>query len=631
MSRPSNSSNDDDSDSELGYQPVDHGDSKPISLLRLEKIASVSAAIALWNHVTVTMPRLIKSDPFDRLKGEILKCIDVIPMPKLLSESIERHFYALRGNFNRWITYLSEEVFVEKAKRSVLYEHIDRIIWHHNGTINAPETVKSLIKSIKLTNPEKFRLACMYCLQEDVERLWPNMGNRNYLVSEFQLSEYPLVYFWGYYCADNLVRIRTPGNVCINEFMIQHWAVNNWSAIEYFFDRFDAEKQVTQAIWLIDDLIKSAFQKFVLAKLDESQRLRVVMDRFVRIMVNYTSTRNIDDDDLAISISHYARDFITEKQFVDLFSVLLKNHTKDFVLTEIWNTAREDLKLHIMNYGDDDFIKSLLEWCVYRPKRSSTFLSAVLMDYVSADIGQEITKKTFFSECCERLIRKNAVKALDQLINSCFPTAEESTKFKWTIAETLYFDEHCESLVGAHNIQALANLLDFVFPKSYHSSVQVVRKLLNNYLGNLDQQCLTYYSTGNLETLIDLLAPLASSYPEIIFDYKSKLLMSNAGFHACVKHFGSTNYVLVKIIADGIPENQTAEFKKRIIFSHEGINNLYNMMIKGYLSRTEKWACLFLESDADKNTLRSLLIDRLKDGKRDVSAEIKRRFLNFLL
>ncbi|XP_065219456.1 uncharacterized protein LOC135844971 [Planococcus citri] len=603
---------------------LEHG--KPIFAPKLEKMASVSAAIALWNHAiaTVTMPHLIKD--------EILEWIDVLPVPKLLSKPIKRHFYVLRKNVLCWISYVTRQVFIWKAEGSRIYQLVNYIIWHSNGTINSAETARNLLKSDELTIIQKFRLACTYCLREEIEKIWSMVGYEdNYdLVSIFRFFDYPLVYYWRYYFADDLDSIRTPENVSIDEFMIKRRYVNNWPAIEYFFDRLDAEKQVTLTIWSIDER-KSSVQKFLLVKLNESQRSRVIIDRFTLIMDNYTSTRNIDDDELAISTWHDARDLITEKQFLELFYLLLEERVQDFILTEIWNTARDDFKRHILNHGDDDFIKRILEWCVNRPKQSCTFLSAVLTDHVSADVRREITKKAFFSEWCVEFIDYDAVEVLDQLINSCFPTAEESTKFKLTLTKTSYFGKHCDWLLKLHKIRALANLLNVVFPKTDPSSVQLLRKLLKKHSRNLDQRCLTYYSTGNLKGLIDLLAPLASSYPEIISDYKSKLLVSRAGFKACVKLFSSANDVLVEVIADGIPANQAAEFKKRIIFSYEGIDKLQNMLIKGYSIKAKTLACLFLESDSDKKILRTLLIDRLKEGKRDVPAKTRKRFLEFLL
>ncbi|XP_065218651.1 uncharacterized protein LOC135844396 isoform X5 [Planococcus citri] len=635
-------------DSEFEARDLEHGDCKPVSVPRLETMASVSVAIALWDHVSVKIPPLIRSNPYDRLKAKILKWIDVLPMPKLLSESIERYSHALLYNVSCWLSYVSEEVFAWRVERSVRYQLVNYIIWHSSGTINSAETARNILKSDILTITMKFLLACKYCLREEIEKMWPTVKDDDDLVDEiwptvnddddlvrqFRYSEYALVYYWRYYCAGNLDKIQTPENTSVDEFMIKQWSVNNCLAIEYFFDRLDAEKQITLTIWSIDNR-ESSLQKLLLAKLDESQRQRVIIDKGVKIIKNYILYGNAIGNvgDLTIATWYELRDLITEKQFVKLISTLLRNYGEDFVLTEIWNSARDDFKRHtILKYGDDGFIRKILEWCVlYRPKRSCTFLSVVLMDHFSADIRREIMKNASFSKWCERLICRDAAEALDHLINSCFPTAEESIKFKLTLTKTSYFAKHCKSLVNYHRTQELANLLNVVFPKTDPSSIHLVRKSLNKYLKNFDQKFLTYYMTGNVKTLIDLLAPLASSYPEIISNYKSKLLMSRAGFKVCLKLFESTNNALVEIIADGIPANQAAEFKKRIICSYEGIDKLQNMLIKGHSIKAKEWACLFLESDSDKNIVRTLLINRLKERKRDVSTKTRKRFLEFLL
>ncbi|XP_065220215.1 uncharacterized protein LOC135845533 [Planococcus citri] len=623
----------DDSFWEYEYSRPEAADRNPTTAPRLEKMASVSAAIALWNHAIVTRPDLIEYDWYSRLNRELSKWIDVLHVPKSLAESIERNFYTLRYNIQSgWIPYIYRAVFLKRVEAYQLYQHIDHIIWHPNGTINSAETAQNLLKSNKLSISDKFRFASTYCLREEIEKLWPMVQYDDDLVDESWFSEYPLIYYWRCYCIDKLNIIRTPENMSIDEFMIQQRFVNNWPAIEYFFDRLDVEQQVTQAIWLIDNHGLD-FQKFLLAKLNESQRLRVIMNRGVEIIDNYTSYGSIDDykNDLTISTWYEFRDYVTEQQFLDLFGVLLNNPAEEFVLIEIWKTSRDDLKHYLLSYDNDDFIIGILQLCEWRPKQSPDFFSTVLMDHVSVGIRREITKKVFFNTCCKRCILKNSSELLDHLLNLCFTDVEELAKFKLSLTKSWYFSPHCKSLIVKHKIQELANLLNVVFTKTDPSSLQLVRKLLGKHLGNLDQKCLTDYSAGNLKQVTDLLAPLASSYPEIITDYKSKLLKSRAGFKVCLNLFDSTNDALVEIIADAFPVNSAAKFKNRIIFSCEGIDKVQSMIVDGHSSNAEKWARLFLESDADRSILRTLLIDRLKDGKRDVHTKTRRKFMEFLL
>ncbi|XP_065218649.1 uncharacterized protein LOC135844396 isoform X4 [Planococcus citri] len=633
---------------EREYTSPERADGKPTTAPRLEKMASVSVAIALWNNAIVTRPKLIAYDPVFQLVRDFGEWLKVLKVSKPLAESIEFNFRTLRYNIqNKWIPYIYRAVFNQQVDPYKHYEHVGRIVWHSNGTINSAETVRNILKSNKVPIADKFKFACTYCLREEIEKLWPMMKEAKdennaaaNAVAEvflnFMLKKCPLFCYWEAYCTDRLNILRTPENTSINEFMIQQRSVDNWPAIEYFFDRLNAEQQVTQAIWLIDRY-GLYFQKFVLAKLNESQRLRVITDRGIQIIDNYHSCdgHELDYRDdfpfLTISTWYEFRDVITEQQFVDLFKVLVDNPAEKVVLIEVWNTCREGLKRHLLSRGSDDFLSGILEMCEGWPDRGFDLFSTVLTDHVSVDIRREITKKAFFIKTCKKWILDHESDMLDQLMNlSCFDV-EELAKFKLSLTKTSYFGPHCKSLVVEHRIQELANLLNAVFPKTNPSSLRLARKLLDKHLGNLDEKCLAYYSAGNLKQVTDLLAPLASSYPEIITDYKSKLLKSRAGFKVCMKLFESTNEALIEIIADAFPANSAAEFKNKIIFSCEGVGKLQKMIIDGHSSNAEKWARLFLESDSDKTVLRTMLIDRLKEGKRDVNTKTRRKFMDFLL
>ncbi|XP_065218665.1 uncharacterized protein LOC135844398 [Planococcus citri] len=469
-----------------------------ISVPRLEKMASVSVAIALWNHAIVTIPNLLKADDYEhylKLNKELstLKWMCALPVPKSLTEPIERHFCSLSKQVEKWISYIHQEIFLTRGVRSDLYQLIDDIIWHPNGTIHPTETARNLLKSDKLTTAEKFRFACTYCLREDVERIWPMMEDENDLVVPLRFSEYPLHCYWTYYCADQLNEIENLASLSVDEFMISQTYVNNWSAIEYFFDHLDAEERVRQAVSLFDQH-GLTYLKFILLKLNGSQRLSVMMDRVVQIIDKCTSYESVSDyeNDLIISTWYTARDVITEQQFVDLFSRLLETLTEDFVLTEIWSTTREDLKRHILNYRDYYFIAKLLGWWESQHEKENcpTVISSILMDQVSAHVKREIPKEKFFSKWCEKVIRRGTVNMLDHMINLCLTEKAESTKFKLSLSQSKYFNKHCQKLMIDCETEELARLLEFAFSKTDPSSAQLVHELLNKYSGNLDQRCM---------------------------------------------------------------------------------------------------------------------------------------------
>ncbi|XP_065217968.1 uncharacterized protein LOC135843859 isoform X2 [Planococcus citri] len=592
-----------------GYESDDYDpdgvDERPTTVPTLEKIATVKVAIALWNRATVVIPGIITHNKTWQvsLLHEVSKWIDALPIPKLFANLIKEHVKRVKYNVINWVYHLSRAVFFETRKISKLYQHVDRIIWYPNERINYLETARNLLKSDKLNNMQKFRLASAYCLQEEIEKMWP-MLEKNDLGDEYNFYLRPLSCYWACFCNSRLSTIENRSFVPIDQFMIELRCIDNWSAIEYFFDRLNTEQQVTEAVYLIEEF-GLRFQKLVLMKLNESQRLTVLMDRVIYIICNYAYSEDNEED--AIATWYEVRNLITRDQFVGLFSELLFDDTKDSILTEIWNTARDDFKQHILNYGNYDFIKEVLEWLTNYNESDLTFLSAVLSDRACEDIKREITKKPFFIKSCLRLCCKNS-KSLDRLLNLCFFNAAASADFKKSLLESPYFNVRCKTLITNHRIRTLAKLLDFGFSITDPSSTQFLRKMLSENMKLLNDQCLTYYSTGNLKNLNDLLAPLVSSYPEIVSDYKKNLLLSDEGLRVCVSHFGSKKCILPKIITDSLPTDLAAEFKSKIIFSLEAVGKLKNMMVNKQLNAAKKLIDWYLESKRARKKLRNQLL-----------------------
>ncbi|XP_065218646.1 uncharacterized protein LOC135844396 isoform X1 [Planococcus citri] len=586
--------------------PTNKANVVPINVPRLKKMASVEIAITLWNRATVVIPGMITNHDkwCSSLKEEVPKWIDALPIPKSLTIGIQKHFNEVKFNVAHWISYHWVAVCLERRTKRILYQHLDHLVWYPNDSVNFAETARNLLKSDKLADLEKYRLACTFCLREDVEKMW------DILKQNCQLDKIRQTFFticWKTYCQcedfQKTVVLRVGGHFADIAIAV----VDNWPAIEYFFDRLNTEWKVEKAIALIGEH-GVRFQKSLLMKLDESQRSQVLTNKVVNIIVNYAKHDDFEED--AIATWYDFRDVITQDQFSALIAELLDYETEDFILTEIWSTARDEFKRHILDNNAGNFIRKAIEWLVRTEEPSLTFVSSVLLDHACVDIKREITKDQFFSLCCMRFIRQKnpAVELLDHLINLCLPEPVESTAFKLSLTKESYLIERCKTLMIDQQTQTVIKLLDFGYSKTDPTPTQLVRRLLKH----LDPQCLIYYSTGDLNFLNDLLAPFTSSYPEIVADYKKELLLSQNGVQSCMNHFGSTNNMLDEIIADGLPAKSIAKLKNKIIFSPEGIDKLKNLIAGGLVSDAKKWIGWFLEANGSRKKLKARLFNCLK-------------------
>ncbi|KAL6954570.1 hypothetical protein U1Q18_045957 [Sarracenia purpurea var. burkii] len=566
-------------------------------------MASLSVAIGLWNYATVSPAELPTDDYHTReWRGSISELVsdnweEQLPLPKSFMLDINNQFYWIKERVNGWISYHFEKMFCKEGNDCVLFHHLYCIVWHPNGAVNYYKTALNMLKSDKLGDLEKYRLACTYCLKEEIEKLWSSVENEPSIDEEFSQNN-PLISYWNCYCADKLHVLPVDGDLSIDEFIFRQTDVDNWAAIEYFFDRLNAEQQIAAAIHFInrDDY---KFQKLIIMKMNESQRLQVKARKAVRIIQNYLRDGGAylyANERSALATWYEVRNLITEAQFVALLNRLCraKPSVKSSILMEIWTSSHDKFKLHLINRPHYDFIGDVFRWASRMHQSRLDFLDflfAVLQEGTKVGFKPldqwTFVRRTFFYRLCAGMTGDGEVDLITRLLNICVPSAKDCAKIKQHLTKRTsaftrktFINQGCVKLINKYDFQKLDEFLKFFFPENIPKSRQILRDLLLRNLTNVDSYCLNFYLDGKVKELNDWLSPLKSSYPEVILEYKKYLLSSNRGVQACYSHLNSeTGDVLAEIVADGFPEKKDATtFGRKIIFSDEGICKLQSLI-----------------------------------------------------
>ncbi|XP_065211169.1 uncharacterized protein LOC135839193 [Planococcus citri] len=608
----------------FGYKLEDYNPDKveerPTSAPTLQKIATVKAAIALWNRACVEIGGFTtQAEP--RLRSpmlfEIFLWVDlVLPVPKSIANSIQNYVRRIDETVRTWACHISEAVFLNKYELKKAYEHVNCIYWNSNETINLLETARNLLKSDKLNTVDKFHVASTYCLQEEVEKIWQTFETIDRLFDGVH-EPHQLSLYWAGKFDKSLPEDEnlTPINV-LNALDMR---VSNWPAIEYIFNQLNSEQQVTKAVDLIEKF-GLRYQKLILMKLNESQRVSVFEKYFIIIVPNYANSKDNDEEDAIFESWYEFRNFITGAQFGNLISVLLLDQVKESIIIELWNTAPDYIKNYsILNSSDYVFFQIILrqlQYVMYMESHLFNLISSVLSycDSVDTSIKRKVTKARFFIVICLKLCRRRDLELLDGLLSLFHVDAAESTEYKQFLVSSSYFNIKCQRLITRRHFDSLFRLLDFrssILTDS--SSTQFLRKMLSENMQVLNNWCLKCYSVGNLKYLNADLAPLRSSYPEIVSEYKKNLLLSDEGLQMCVNRFVSKDLILPRIIADGLPIDLAAEFKRKIISSPQAIDKLKRMMVKKRSNTAMKLIDWYIESESDRKTFKQAIEDAVRE------------------
>ncbi|XP_065225143.1 uncharacterized protein LOC135848958 [Planococcus citri] len=598
---------------------------------KLQEMASVVVAASLWNHINIpkavsgVRDRCLKGSTtwfivrgraidgysaWSTMRGKVIGLIQELPVSKPITEQIDRCVRRMANEITAWVSYHYNAVFLANGIDKFVYNLLYRIVWNCNGTINCVKTARNMKTSLRLSEIEKFRFFATYCLEDEMSTMSQLLYSDNALDC-LPFLEYPLIFYWCCYFEDELDKIRaTKGynkNLSIDVYMFQNREVDNWPAKEYFFDRLSSEEQVQQAIWLIDSKHGAIYQKAVLLKLDENQRMRVYVERAAQIIVNYARPRI--SSRFILQTWSEARHLFSPDQFLNLFQdLLIKTDVKDVLLTEIWSSASDNFKRHVVCANEHEIVETVLTKWKWR--KDSDFVFVLLQDS-NAKIKKSIASKKFFYTYCEKLTVNCKFQQLGRLLELCLLDAQELAQLKMKIVNNLdreNFNIHCEKLLLNSEFDKLDRLLEFCISGADNLAKFKIELVSNSI--HVRQICLKYYSSGNTKALNKYLQQLLASHPDVVLEYKKNLISSTDGFSLCVSIMDSPVDVLNVILKDSLKTAKTIkEFKKSMILSPEAISKLKDLLLNNRLNSVQICIDRYLTTIQDKNALKKQLID----------------------
>ncbi|XP_065224979.1 uncharacterized protein LOC135848837 [Planococcus citri] len=532
---------------------------------KLQEIASVTVAASLWNHVNIpeTVFRVTdvytkNSAEWEALSEKVYALVDELKLPKSIAEYIVACACEMADAITAWVSYHHRTVFLENGPDKLLYSLVYHIVWNPNGTINCVRTARSMMTSLRLSEVEKLKFLCVYCLKDEMSEMSPLLYQSNVL-DYVSCEENPLIYYWYRYFRNELNKVPTikvddDSEPSIDVYMFRNDKVDNWSAKQYFFQRLNRDEQVREAIWLIDKH-GIVYQKAVMLKLDEIQRLSVYMDRAVQIIANYSRLRICSR--FILMTWFEARHLLSQDQFLTIFRDLLKIGMNDTVMKEIWTSADDNLKHHVVSFNDHEMVqKVLFEWKGFK---DPDFIYVLLHD-CNAAVRKSIAAKTFFKTYAEKLLMESRIKGFDRLLEFCLPEAEESNQFRISLMEN------------------------------------------NSHIRDIS---LKFYSTGDVNGLNKFLKQLLPSSPDFIIEYKKNLLASKRGINECISVMDNEVDILEAIFKDTLTNAKSIQdFRRKMILSPSGVAKLKSSIINKRFSAVQICIDRFLTSDEVKTWLK---------------------------
>ncbi|KAF8789804.1 hypothetical protein HNY73_007714 [Argiope bruennichi] len=160
--------------------------------LRKVAVLLVSDPVKFKSPTTEADGEKRKHEPFKSVVGDLC-------LPEPIREPLVNLLNPIFRETYKWFKYHEEFL---KSKHSSFYcpEYAKHLHWTHMGTINYRKTAESMIHDEKLDINWRFKLACLYCLDEDIQNIWQKMSPLNrkcfYNNGQFPNDTREIIIFW---------------------------------------------------------------------------------------------------------------------------------------------------------------------------------------------------------------------------------------------------------------------------------------------------------------------------------------------------------------------------------------------------------------------------------------------------
>ncbi|XP_065213598.1 uncharacterized protein LOC135840818 isoform X5 [Planococcus citri] len=465
----------------------------------LKEIAAISIAVQLWRQEINTHRMRNTLSELD-LDQDILSSTSMPRIPSSILSDIEKYVKRFGMSIQAWLKF-HKRLF----KNEIFNDFID-FVGDFDGTIHYVRTAKRIVRCDRVDDVLKFNIACRYCFEDDISRIFPLVSDYAKTLSISQYR-YNLPFYWVCRLKNQFYKMPGPNNYGqpFEEKILDHRSSlsnsNNpdlaWSGVEYFWNLLNANsrRQIALPLHYYAGNFTRILCRYLLQTFDE-----VMLDRFIKGKACHVLTESLhaplfrsDSRRLYIMATWtFLKNKMDSSTFVLIVERIIEilcprpHATKESdksVYGELWTTAPDHLKQHAIQtvFRENSLFKiehrpELVDERIENDADLFAFLYAVLSDTSAED------RRIFWEMHWSNLIHLLLTKSLDQLMCLCFGNDEnEIIKFKLdSLSKLKNIKNLCLGLLSKRYFEELNDFLNLCCPKE-KARRKLKRNLLNHF------------------------------------------------------------------------------------------------------------------------------------------------------
>ncbi|XP_065219445.1 uncharacterized protein LOC135844958 isoform X1 [Planococcus citri] len=452
----------------------------PIKAIIDDRISTIGEEIKMWeaNFRAAVTGRYV-SNMWDKLIGE------QAPPPWCLQQVV-RTSRPIRPTPMHSLKPKYYNVLDEKHV-DILVKGFDNIVCDPDGTICFQRSIRNfLMKEESQLDPKmRFRIACMFCLEEQIMQMWPSVNQMTDIFDNSRLMQY-----WNNKL-NNVPIIIPRANLLYpplfhrpTVFLVVVANNRNWSAFDYLWDK-ETEPDKISASRVIIAAKDFYSMKRVLLNLSEELAQNLCSDIGDRIfcnfvthpkyyeyaMVSWTYMKNHMSAELFARIAHQLWQWL----FNPSESELTRVKQTSAILLELWTSVDDSLKSNVSGVRFFDTLD-----CTVRGVHhyDLTFMFEILVN------TSDLFKKEIWLKNWRKLMIRAKPSDLERLMKVCLGSDDEVEKFKQSTATNIdQLNDYFNDCFNKGLFSELSDYLNF-FEKNPRRLENMCREMM---MSNLDR------------------------------------------------------------------------------------------------------------------------------------------------
>ncbi|XP_065211512.1 uncharacterized protein LOC135839424 [Planococcus citri] len=439
----------------------------PVSL---KELSAITVSLKIWLSQVIQFRSSGTSEDFD---------IFLPDLPSTIRNIIYKFSTRFSVSMNHWQQSHYQRIFqFHRPYQNSVLEDFDDFVVDFDGSIQYVRTAERMMRSDRLGEAEKFKIACTYFFEDDIMRIWPSVCESLDL-NDVNFDTSPQVYYWVCYLRNQLDKLQ----IRSDERMFDYCMPYNRRSVEYLWARVPLECQLRIASVMYWREVVS-FVRFILPKLDD-QQLGEFVNTKARQLMRCLWESGFAYEWLWLPTWMHIKNKMNQNTVSNVVLEMLKfengaftDHSKsepknwlDFC-SAVWHSIPSDWKRSMMKdiLSDIRFFKDMSRWCnastscINCGLSCTRFVNFLLIILSSAN--SEL-KSDFWHKCWPHLIKRTRCEDLQQMMKLCLDNEDEIAKFIDNImANSDCVRKLCVKLLKEGLFNSLNDLVDFCYPET---------------------------------------------------------------------------------------------------------------------------------------------------------------------